>query len=166
MIPTAVFYFVCIFMNNEATTPTLPPRPDFVKIPSRFHHPITTLPFILCRQLITLRVACVCPHNAATAPLPSTSLEEAAEDGTSGARGGCKAGGSRRPRGRRHALPPMVAVLKVWAPNESTAALLLEGAELRLHRYVISTILGVVIHGSLCPCGFEGSAKTAERPVA
>lgn len=28
----------------------------------------------------------------------------------------------------------MVAVLKVWAPNEATAALLLEGAELRLHR--------------------------------
>lgn len=35
---------------------------------------------------------------------------------------------------RRHALPPMVAVLKLWGANEATAALLTEGAELRLHR--------------------------------
>ena len=35
---------------------------------------------------------------------------------------------------RRHALPPMMAVLKLWGANEATAALLTEGAELRLHR--------------------------------
>lgn len=35
--------------------------------------------------------------------------------------------------GRRHTLPAMGALLKVWAPNEATAALLTEGAEVRLH---------------------------------
>lgn len=107
-----------------------------------------------CRQLITLRVACVCPH--AGSPLHSnTGGEDTASTTTAGRGGDEKAvgvalngrpgafeGGSRRPesskpprgRRRRHALPPMVAVLKIWAPNEATAALLVEGAELRLHR--------------------------------
>ena len=77
------------------------------------------------RQLITLRVACVCSH---------------AGDPPSGGSGVGRPGGGRsvgkesRRYARGQALPPMVAVLKLWGPNEATAALLTEGAELRLHR--------------------------------
>lgn len=124
------------------------------------------------RQLITLRVACVCPHtdtaspprhrnsavkppspsspfaptaSAAAAAATATSKEGEAVDPASQGRRPREEAESARPccgepllpppRGRRHALPPMVALLKVWAPNEATAALLLEGAELRLHRF-------------------------------
>lgn len=50
-----------------------------------------------------------------------------------GARGRGRGGGEGFV-GRRSGLPPMLAVLKVWAPNEATAGLLLEGTVLRLHR--------------------------------
>ncbi|CAM9957121.1 unnamed protein product, partial [Ectocarpus sp. 8 AP-2014] len=40
--------------------------------------------------------------------------------------------------GRRSGLPPILAVVKVWAPNEATAGLLLEGAVLRLHSVTAS----------------------------
>eukprot|EP00903_Cladosiphon_okamuranus_P021110 g19393.t1 len=106
------------------------------------------------RQLITLRVACVCPHNTAAGPLSTTGPEEAARDGAARARGAGKAAGSLPPAGRRHALPPMVAVLKVWAPNEGTAALLLEGAELRLHSVTASTS-----HHHVPGCSLELSAR-------
>lgn len=42
---------------------------------------------------------------------------------------------SRFKAGARSRLPPMVAVLKVWAPDEASAACLNEGSELRLHRW-------------------------------
>lgn len=89
----------------------------------------------------------MCAHTD-SAPIPNAREAAAAAVTAAGGRGeagdmaegGQPRGSERRskpgfkPQGKRHALPPMVAVLKVWAPNEATAALLLEGAELRLHR--------------------------------
>ncbi|CAM9173126.1 unnamed protein product, partial [Scytosiphon promiscuus] len=146
------------------------------------------------RQLITLRVACVCPHidaasrtgprTSAVKPSPSSSLSapaaslaaataaaapaaapaeceggEAVESAPQRRRPGeadttrLGCGEPSLPRGRRHALPPMVAVLKVWAPNEATAALLLEGAELRLHSVTATTC-----HHHIPGCSLELSA--------
>lgn len=45
-------------------------------------------------------------------------------------------GGDGRGGVSRRQLPPMVAVLKVWEPDEISAASLTEGSELRLHRCV------------------------------
>lgn len=79
------------------------------------------------RQLITLRVACVCTHAGDSPPGSS---------GVGGAEGcGNVSGKGPKRFARRHALPPMVAVLKLWGANEATVALLVEGAELRLHRW-------------------------------
>ncbi|CAM9840265.1 unnamed protein product, partial [Ectocarpus sp. 4 AP-2014] len=58
-----------------------------------------------------------------------------------GRRGGARArgpGGGEELVGRRSGLPPILAVVKVWAPNEATAGLLLEGTVLRLHSVTAS----------------------------
>ncbi|CAM9309872.1 unnamed protein product [Ectocarpus sp. 12 AP-2014] len=110
------------------------------------------------RRLITLRVACVCPHTDTTPTpnksrkgdgAPSAAAAAAAAGGKAasstpaprGRRGGARArgpGGGEEFLGRRSGLPPILAVVKVWAPNEATAGLLLEGAVLRLHSVTAS----------------------------
>ncbi|CAM9710012.1 unnamed protein product [Ectocarpus fasciculatus] len=110
------------------------------------------------RQLITLRVACVCPHTDSTRTprkrrkgdgAPSAAATAAAAEGGKVAslaprdrREGAGAprglGTGKESVGRRSGLPPILAVLKVWAPNEATAGLLLEGTVLRLHSVTAS----------------------------
>ncbi|CAM9691401.1 unnamed protein product [Laminaria digitata] len=99
------------------------------------------------RQLITLRVACVCIH-AGDSPSGGSGI------GVGGAEGCCSVS-DKGPKStaRRHALPPMVAVLKLWGANEATAALLTEGAELRLHSVTASSC-----HHHVPGCSLELSA--------
>lgn len=64
---------------------------------------------------------------------------EVADEGGNRDGGGIPSQGKRGGR-RRRRLPPMVAVLKVWEPDEMLAAMLAEGSELRLHRYSRTTL--------------------------
>lgn len=131
-VHTAKHYFcLCSFYASYPGLPRLPIRifcPLHPRLPANAQNDAN-------RQLITLRVTCTCQHDY---PVPGKVMD----CHRSGSRGpgvdveagvGADAKGLRK-SGRRHALPPMVAMLKVWAPNEATAALLSEGSELRLHR--------------------------------